>query len=186
MALKKVNAIFAWILIILLMIHISTTVCYMLTGWYDLTLFTISARAVTVVCIAHVVLSLGIVFFMHDGANYSKYGGLNKRTIIQRASGLVILLLVHPHVKLFASFIYEHVPLSIPKKILVFAVEGLFFSAVFLHLGTSFSRSLITMGLLRTERGEKAADLAAKIVCVAGCAVALIALLYFLVNWPAA
>lgn len=186
MALKKVNAVLSWILIILLMIHISTTICFMFTGWYDLKLFTVLPKVMGAVCLAHVLISVGVVFIMHDGAEYRRYGRLNIRTILQRVSGLVILLLVYPHVQLFAGFIYEYLPLSMGKKTLVFLVEALFFCAIYVHLGVSFSRSLITIGALRTETGERRTDLAAKIVCIAGGAVALVALLYFLVNWPVA
>ena len=112
MILKKTNAVISWILIALLLVHIYTTLVYLLTGRFNLELMMKAPRALAVVCIIHVCISLAIVFFMHDGSDFTRYGKLNQRTFMQRLSGLMILLLVHPHVKLFASFIYENVPLS--------------------------------------------------------------------------
>ena len=186
MALKKTNAVISWILIALLLVHIYTTLVYLLTGRFDLQIMMKVPRALAIVCVIHVCISLAIVFFMHDGSDFTKYGKLNQRTFMQRLSGLLILLLVHPHVKLFASFIYESVPLSAGRKILVFVVEMLFFGAIYTHLECSFSRSLITMGLIRSEKTEHAVDIAARALCALGFAVTFFALARFLIMWDPA
>lgn len=186
MALKKINAVASWILIALLLVHIFTTLAYLLTGWVNMDIMMKAPRALAIVCVIHVCISLAIVFFMHDGSDFTRYGKLNQRTFMQRLSGLMILLLVHPHVKLFASFIYENVPLSAGRKILVFAVEMLFFGAIYTHLECSFSRSLITMGLIRSEKAERAVDYTMRTLCVLGFALTFFALARFLIMWDPA
>lgn len=186
MILKKCNAVCSWILIIALIIHISLTMRFFVTGWYDVALFIVTSRAITVICILHVALSLGIVFFLHDGSDLRTYGRSNRRTIIQRASGLAILLLVHPHTQIFSSFIYDWLPLTTASKIIYFIIEAAFFAAVLLHLGVSFSRSFITMGMIRTDAAERRLDIAAGVLCAAGFLFTVIAMARFFVNWPAA
>ena len=186
MILKKTNAVISWILIALLLVHIYTTLVYLLTGRFNLELMMKAPRALAVVCIIHVCISLAIVFFMHDGSDFGRYGKLNQRTFMQRLSGLMILLLVHPHVKLFESFIYENVPLSAGRKIFVFIVEMLFFGSIYTHLECSFSRSLITMGLIRSEKAERAVDYAARAFSVLGFVVTFFALARFLILWDPA
>lgn len=186
MALKKINAVASWILIALLLVHIFTTLAYLLTGWVNMDIMMKAPRALAIVCVIHVCISLAIVFFMHDGSDFTRYGKLNQRTFMQRLSGLLILLLVHPHVKLFAGFIYENLPLNPGRKIFIFIVEMLFFGAIYTHLECSFSRSLITMGLIRSEKAERAVDWAARALCALGFAVTFFALARFLIMWDPA
>ncbi len=169
-----------------LLVHIVTTLAFLLTGWFDLKLFMTVPRIVAVVCVIHVCISLYIVFFKHDGTNIGGYGKLNQRTIVQRASGILILLLVHPHVQLFSSFIYEGLPISVPRKILVFVVEMLFFGAIYTHIECSFSRSFISLGLIRSEKTEHRIDICARTFAAVGFAVTFFALARFLIGWPTA
>ena len=194
MSLKKFNAVCSWILTAVLLAHVTVSVVFMLTGLYDLQLMIILSRTIAVVCTAHILVSLAVVFILRDRADKSRYKGqkrkkyksLNLRTLVQRASGLCILILLYPHIKLFTSFIYEFKPLAVGNKIIVFIVESLFFIMVFLHLAVSFSRSFISMGMIRTDAAEKRLDRTAFAVCAAGLAVVLVSLAVFLVKWPAA
>lgn len=173
-------------LLALLIVHVLTTTAFLLTGWMDMQLFMTLPRILAAVCVLHVCLSLIIVFFLHDGADMRRYGKEKQRVIVQRASGLVILALVHPHVKEFSAFLYEGLPLSVPQKLLVFLTEILFFGAVFTHIECSFSRSLISMGLIRSDKSEHAVDIAARTLCAILFAVVFFALARFLISWPAA
>ena len=186
MIVKKCNTICSWILIIALIIHISVTVCFLFTGWYDVDLFIETSRAVAGICMLHICLSLAAVFFLHDGSDLGRYGRYNLQTIMQRASGLAILLLIHSHTRLFSNFLYEWLPLTMAGKVHVFVVEMIFFAVIFIHLVFSFSRSFITLGLIRTDVTMKRLDITAGIICAAGFVITFIALARFLVNWPAA
>lgn len=186
MGIKKLNAVISWILIILLLVHIVSTQVYMAAGIYNLALMMYSARALAIVCVLHVCLTMIVFFFMHDGADFDRYGKLNRRTFMQRLSGLVMLALVHAHVKLFSSFIYEGLAITAGRKILVFVIEMIFFGAVFTHLECSFSRSLITMGLIRSEKTEHAIDICARTLSALGFALTFILLARFLMMWDPA
>lgn len=186
MTVKKLNAVCSWVLLALLIGHVATTTAFLLTGWFDMKLFVVLPRILAVVCVIHVCLSLFIVFFLHDGSDVSKYGKMSQRTIVQRASGLLILALVHPHVKLFSSFIYEGLPLTGLQKLGVFLVEILFFGSVFTHIECSFSRSLISMGLIRTDAAEKRVDYAARTLCALLFAFTMFSLARFLIFWQTA
>ena len=45
MALKKTNAVISWILIALLLVHIFTTLAYLLTGWVNMDIMMKAPRA---------------------------------------------------------------------------------------------------------------------------------------------
>ena len=186
MTVKKFNAICTWVLTVLLLTHITLTVIFMFTGWYNLNMLIGTSRGTAFVCILHVLVSLYVLFFLHDGTDMSSYAGLNRKTIIQRATGLAILALVHPHISIFTGFINEFKPITIPFKVLTFIVEALFFFAVFYHLGVSFSGSFITMGLIRTDKAEERLQKVSLAICLAGLAVSVISLAFFLVNWQTA
>lgn len=186
MTIKKLNAVCSWILIALLLVHIFTTLVYLAMGIFSLKVMMTVPRVLAMVCILHVCLSLWIVFFMHDGSKFDRYGKLNQRTFMQRLSGLMILALVHPHVKIFASFIYDHSALAPARKLMVFVVEMLFFFAIYVHLECSFSRSLITMGLIRSEKAEHAVDIAARTFSAVFFVLTFVILARFLITWPTA
>lgn len=186
MSLKKTNAVISWILIILLLVHIASTQLYMIAGIFNMQLMMQLPKALGMICVVHICISLGIVFFMHDGSDFTKYGKLNRKTLLQRLSGIMIILLIHAHINLFASFIYENLPISAGKKIVVFIVEMIFFGAIFLHLDSSFTKSFITMGMIRSEKTERGIDIAARIFCVFGFAFTFVVLARFLVMWDPA
>lgn len=186
MTVKKFNAICTWMLTLLLMTHITLSVIFMLTGWYDLKMLIVTSRGTALLCILHVLISLFVIFFLHDGTDMSSYARLNKKTIIQRATGIGILALVHPHISIFKSFIYEFKPITVPFKVLTFIIEALFFFAVFCHLGVSFSGSFVTLGLIRSDEAEKRLHKVSVAFCIAGFAAAVVSLIVFLVKWPTA
>jgi succinate dehydrogenase hydrophobic anchor subunit len=186
MLVKKTNSVISLILIILLMLHVGTTLCYLLTGWFEFDLFTKLPRILGAVCMAHIAFSCIAVFFLNNGSQIIKYGKMNMRTIVQRVSGLVILLSLHFHIKSFEDFLFNHEPLTYQGKIVVFVIEMLFFAVVFAHVGVSFSRALISLGCIRSETVERRTDIAAGVFLVLLFAVTFFALARFLMNWPSA
>lgn len=194
MTLKKFNAVCSWILIALLIVHITISLVYMLTGIYNVNVTMMAARALSATCVVHILVSLTVVFILRDRADRSRYGSqkaksyraLNIRTMIQRISGVSLLLMIHFHISTFKSFIYGGVPLTTGSKIGVFLIEALFFGDVLLHLAVSFSRSCISLGLLRSETTEKKLDRIVFFICGALFVFIIVSLTIFLVKWPAA
>lgn len=180
--LKKCNSICSWILTLFLLGHLFTMSYSMLTGWYDYSICKMLARSTAAITALHVLISLIIVFFLHDGSQLTNYPRHNKRTILQRASGLVIICLLHLHVNAF-SFIVSGTALSVFHKLSILITEILFFVAIFVHLGTSFSRSLITMGWLTSDKAEQKADLVIMILCAVLMLLTTFALVRYIVLW---
>lgn len=182
MYLKKLNTFFSWIIIGFLLGHLGTMSYSMLTGWYDYTICKRLAHATAIAAAIHVMISLVLVFFIHDGVNFSKYAKQNRRVLLQRASALVIIVLLHLHTKAF-GFIAAGTELSAADKCFLLVTEFLFFGAIFVHLGVSFSRSLISMGLIRSDAVQKRVDCIWGIVCGLIWAITMIALTRYVVLW---
>ena len=181
-SMKKINAVWGWLSIIALLGHLVTMSYSLLTGWYDFAICKALAYATAITVGGHVVFALIVVMFLHDGANLGGYAGLNKRTILQRASGIAILVLLVAHVHSF-GFITAGEPLDAPTKAFIIVTEVLFFAAICTHLATSFSKSLITWGLIREESTERRVNLIAEIVCAVLFVVPCFALVRFVLTW---
>ena len=168
-SMKRINAVWGWLSIIALLGHLATMSYSLLTGWYDFAICKALAYATAITVGGHVVFALIVVMFLHDGANLGGYAGLNKRAILQRVSGIAILVLLVAHVHSFGFIV----------------TEVLFFAAICTHLATSFSKSLITWGLIREEPTERQINLIAEIVCAVLFVVPCFALVRFVLTWMA-
>lgn len=179
---KKVNACITWILILLFYSHLLVMSYSLATGWYDYNICKTLARATGVVISIHAILSIIVVLFLHDGVRVGYYAKRNTKTIIQRVTAIIILIFVHLHVKAF-RFIVQGTHLSTTDKIFILVTEFIFFGANFLHLTVSFSKSLITMGLLRSDDKEKLINKIVLVINVVLMCVATISLTLFIIKW---
>ena len=182
MVLKKINTICSWIIIGFLLGHLGTMCYSMLTGWYDYSICKGLANGTAVVAAIHVMISLILMFFFHDGTDFSKYKAQNRRILLQRASGLVIIALLHLHTKAF-GFIAAGTALSVVDKCFILITEFLFFGSIFIHLGVSFSRSLISMGMIRSDAVQKRVDWLLGIFCGLLLVITMVALTRFVALW---
>lgn len=182
---KKLNALCAWLSIAALLGHLGTMTYSLLTGWYDFALCKNLAYATAISVGAHVLVTLVIFFFLHDGTAPTRYLKHNMQTILQRASGLAMLLLLHAHVKSF-GFIVAGEPLDFLTKAGLVATEALFFGAIFTHVATSLPKSLITLGLMRSDRAESRVRRVAGVVGMALFLLTCVALVRFVILWPSA
>ena len=110
MKLKKINktkqlvidSIFLGLLIVLSLCgHAGTMGFSLWTGWYSFLLCKSLAKITISLLVLHVFCSLCLFFFVHDGAGL-KYSKCNVSTILQRISALLILGLLHIHMKAYA------------------------------------------------------------------------------------
>lgn len=178
---KKLNAILGFLSIAVLLGHLGTMTYSMLTGWYSYNVCKTLAHVTAGVVFAHMLAVLYIVFFMHDGASF-KNARLNVRVIVQRASAIVIVLLLHRHVKDFGFIAARTVPGGADKVMLI-VTELLFFAALFSHLAVSFSRGLISLGLVTKEKTVRTIDMTIYIFFGILFAVAAFALIRFVVTY---
>ena len=147
---KKWNAVCSWMLTLFLLGHMLTMSIPMLTGGQDYSDCQILAGGIVATVLIHVVLCIVSYYPRRGVLNFHRYRKENWRLITQRISGIVILS--------GATF-------SGGAKFLVLVTEILFAGAAFLHLSVSFSRSMLTLGLLKNDRMEKLVDYVTWIIC---------------------
>lgn len=179
---KKINSVLTIITTLILIDHLGAMSMFLLTGSMNPMVTKIVAHALCGVVTLHAILSIISVFFMNSGTGIGKYKSQNKNTIIQRATSIVIAIMVHPHLKAF-GFIIAKQPLPVPAKVGLIVTQIIFFGAILLHLAVSFSKALITLGLIRNEKAEKRVNLIMNIICAALTIFSSAALIIFLINW---
>lgn len=161
---KKWNAVCSWMLTLFLLGHMLTMSIPMLTGGQDYSDCQILARGIVATVLIHVVLCIVSYYPRRGILNFHRYRKANWRLITQRISGIVILILLYPHMRVL-HLIISGATFSGGAKFLVLVTEILFAGAAFLHLSVSFSRSMLTLGLLKNDRMEKLVDYVTWIIC---------------------
>ena len=161
---KKWNAVCSWMLTLFLLGHMLTMSIPMLTGGHDYSDCQILAGGIVATVLIHAVLCIVSYYPRRGMLNFHRYRKENWRLITQRISGIVILILLYPHMRVL-HLIISGVSFSGGAKFLVLVTEILFAGAAFLHLSVSFSRSMLTLGLLRNDRMEKFVDCVTWIIC---------------------
>ena len=161
---KKWNAVCSWMLTLFLLGHMLTMSIPVLTGGQDYSDCQILAGGIVAVLLIHVVLCIVSYYPRRGVLNFHRYRKENWRLITQRISGIVILILLYPHMRVL-HLIISGATFSGGAKFLVLVTEILFAGAAFLHLSVSFSRSMLTLGLLKNDRMEKLVDYVTWIIC---------------------
>lgn len=161
---KKWNAVCSWMLTLFLLGHMLTMSIPMLTSGQDYSDCQILAEGIVATVLIHVVLCIVSYYPRRGILNFHRYRKANWRLITQRISGIVILILLYPHMRVL-HLIISGASFSGGAKFLVLVTEILFAGAAFLHLSVSFSRSMLTLGLLRNDRMEKLVDYVTWIIC---------------------
>ena len=156
---KKWNAVCSWMLTLFLLGHMLTMSIPMLTGGHDYSDCQILAGGIVATVLIHVVLCIVSYYPRRGILNFQRYRKEN-----WRISGIVILILLYPHMRVL-HLIISGASFSGGAKFLVLVTEILFAGAAFLHLSVSFSRSMLTLGLLRNDRMEKLVDCVTWIIC---------------------
>lgn len=182
MIIKKINAVCSWMVTILLFGHLGTMSFSMFTGWYNYDVCKSLSHLTAALFAVHVMLSLLIVCFFHDGSSFSYYAKGNKSIILQRLTGISMIALVHLHVKAF-QFIVQGTRLSVYEKLFIVITEVIFFISIFIHVSASLVKSFIVLGLIRTEKAEKKATVIVNVICMTVLIFAISALIFFIVGW---
>ena len=148
----------------LLLVHVIYQAFAFLTMYYNPVASKVLSFGFLAVLALHVICSIGIVIFAHEGKKVD-YPKLNRRTIRQRGSAFGILLLLLLHMNTFSLM---GKAAGGPAMIGVILVEILFFGMVFLHIASSFSRALITMGWLQFRQTQQRLDRCLWVICGIG------------------
>jgi hypothetical protein len=165
MVIKKANAYLSLITTVLLLIHTGYTGISYIVMYYNPVMSKVTGYTLIGAITAHAVISLIILFVMHDSVSVA-YPGLNIRTVIQRICAALMILLLPVHIK---SFDLLQRSVGGIGYVLTEICQVLFFTAVFGHIAVSFSKSLITLGILKDNRLRKRIDLILAIICLILC-----------------
>lgn len=163
---KKANAVVALLMIAALLVHVVYEVWAYLTFYYNPLVTKLIAYSFVALVVVHILLSVSIVFGQHDGKDLRSYPKKNLRTVIQRVSAVMILLLLPWHIKT-GDWIVTHTGGAALFHILLI-LQVLFWVMVFLHIATSFSRALVTLGWLESRKTQRAIDGVVGVICLAG------------------
>ena len=173
---KKINAVLGLLTIVLLIVHAAYNVFCYLTMYYNPVLKqAVSLPLMIAVCL-HAVLGMSMVFLNRDGGDLRVYSEYNKETILQRISAALILPILFIHIKTFALMSSSAESGAKLPVILLILVEILFFGIVFTHISISFSRALITLGLLSDIDKKRRLDKFMYIFCALLFAICVIAI----------
>lgn len=155
--LKKINAILGLFTILVLIVHIG--VGFQTLEGKSLPIGEAMPVVTMVLVIAHGVLSMLIMTLVHEG-NDMRYRKQNASTIVQRVSGILLL------VPLFVSHskIYESAEM---QTALYGILEISFFVLVAAHIATSLPKALVTLGALKNEKAHKVVSIVSVVACLA-------------------
>lgn len=161
MSIKKWNAQLALLTFILLLIHEAYQLFAYITFYYNPILSKVTAYAVAGCFALHAILSIVIVFAMHDSKSVA-YKKLNLRLVIQRVSAAAMILLLPLHI---LSFGLLQISVGGAGYVLIEIAQILFYAAMFTHIATSFTSSLITLGRLEDMRKKQIIDRVMIVIC---------------------
>lgn len=112
--------------------------------------------------LAHAVISIDLAISAHSETEKRKcksYPKLNVSTIVQRISGIVLIVFAGLHVAGAAGFMT-------PPPIVHAIVPAVFFTIALTHVAVSTSKAFITLGI-GSAKFVKAVDLVIKVICAA-------------------
>ena len=161
MNIKKWNARLSLLTFALLLIHEGYQLYAYLTFYYNPTLSMLSGYAAAGCFVLHGILSAICVFALHDSKTIV-YKKLNIRTLLQRISAVMIILLLPIHI---FSFSLLQSSVGGIGYILVEAVQIIYYGVLSCHIALSFSNALITLGRLSDMKKKRIIDIVVLVIC---------------------
>lgn len=161
MRIKKWNARLSLLTLALLLIHEGYQLYAYITFYYHPTLSAIFGYAVAGCCVLHGILSAICVFALHDSKTVA-YKKLNIRTVLQRISAVMILLLLPLHI---FSFKLLQAGVGSVWYIAVEAIQIIYYASLSCHIALSFSNAFITLGRLSDIKKKRIIDVVVLVIC---------------------
>ena len=137
---KKINAIIAFLVYLLILIHVIMMGGLMIGFIPFNNLFSIFGITLLVLFSIHVLISCVILFFFQESS--FKYPKLNYGTIIQRVSALLLIVIIHFHMHNY--FVNGEL---VPQSVLGLISELLLVILFGLHFYPSIEKGLISLGI---------------------------------------
>ena len=179
---KKGNAVLALLTIAAMLVHTELMSYSLMTGWYDYISCMIVGEVALLLLTLHASMSLIIVFFRHDGSDLTGSWRFNIKTIIQRGTGLLLILMVHLHMGAY-EFIAAREVLDASGAISRIVMEVVFAACLLAHIATSFSKALITLGLVASEKTVRRIDTITTVAVIVLGATFVYSVVHFFAEW---
>ena len=156
---KKVNAVLSLLCTVLVIIHGLYDALWMASRGKMPMLSKPFTIALMVVVIIHIILSIISLIVNSKGKTKEEktYVKDNIKTIIQRVTGILMLVLLVFHIIGMQNHLLPHMLHAI--------VHPVFFLVVYIHTMLSFSKSMITLGI-GNAKGIKVMDIIMYIICI--------------------
>ena len=162
MLLRKINAGLSLLTTILLLDHAIFNAVRMLSRGTIEKGTTVMSWVLFGLMLAHAFISIDLAISAHEGAEKRKcksYPKMNVATMIQRISGVVLIVFTALHVAGAAGFMT-------PPPIVHAVVPAVFFTIALAHVAVSTSKAFITLGI-GNAKFVKAVDIIVKVLCAA-------------------
>jgi hypothetical protein len=169
MLMRKINAGLALLTTFLLLDHAIFNAVRMISRGTVGKNSVFISRILFVLMLAHAVISIVLAISAHSETEKIKcksYPKLNVATIVQRISGVLLIVFATLHVAGAAGFMH-------PPKAVHTIIPPLFFTIALAHVAVSTSKAFITLGI-GNAKFVKAADVVVKVICAATLIAALI------------
>jgi hypothetical protein len=160
---KKTNAVLGLITIFLMTAHAVYQMFAYITFYYNPLVSKLTGFVLLGVVVLHVILSMLIVFTKTDSVTVT-YKRRNIRTVIQRVSAMMMVILLPVHVFEF-ELLKRNAGSAV--KYLIELTMIFFYAVLMMHISMSFSNALITLGLLEDMKKKKIIDTVVLIISIA-------------------
>lgn len=158
MYLKKTNAFLGLLSAVALLVHMLYNCFAYFTFYYNPALKGWTSLPLIILVCAHAVCGMCTVFLMGDGTRLDLYPQRNRTTITQRISAALLFPLLIVHLKTFELLNASSEEGNWFMFALLITVQILFYGVATVHTAVSFSKGLVTLGLIGDEKKLKAVN----------------------------
>ena len=160
MILRKINAALSMVITLMLMVHVISLTAWMLSRGTIMLPANNMPWILAILMVVHAVICIAFAILGHKGAEkreYNSYPHLNLPTMVQRMSGMLLLLFTALHVAGASGAMT-------PPQVVHAIMPPLFYTLAMAHVAVSTSKAFITLGI-GNAKFIKAVDVVVKVVC---------------------
>ena len=160
MSMRKINAVTSLLSTLLLLVHAITLAIWMLSRGTIVIDTGFMPWVLVGIMVTHALISIDLAISAHsetENHNFKSYPKENIPTIIQRISGIALILFTALHVAGAAGFMQ-------PPQIVHAIVPPLFFAIALMHTGISTNKAFITLGI-GNAKFIKTLGIVMKVIC---------------------
>lgn len=161
MQIKKANACISLIVVLLFLVHCLYQDYAYLNFLHQPEISAFLGFGLLFFMVIHVILAISSMILKHDSLKI-EYPALNKGTLLQRITGVLLLVLTLVHMNTFKLVTGAA---SFGEVIMLDTIQVLFFAAGFLHIALSFDKALITLGFIVDRKKDRIIKTAVSIIC---------------------